>query len=136
MAIEDIMKAHIEALNNHAAVMEKFLAAGGTSAKPADTKAAAPKAAAKKTTTASKKKDTKPLVDQIAETAGEYMRAGDADDRKAAVENVKAIVDHFGADRLTNIDEEHHEQVLALLKSAAAGEELDLPEEGDDGSII
>lgn len=135
--IEDILKAHTDALNNHAAVMEKFLAAGGTKAAAASVDKAKPaadkaKANDKPAARTAGKKTEKALVDQIADVAGEYLKAGDADDRKAAVENVKAIVAHFGSDRLTNIDPEHHVEVLAALKRAAAGEDLGLEGDGDE----
>lgn len=134
MAFEDIIKAHTEALNNHTAALEKFVkaSAGATAATGAK---AADKPAATRSAAAAKKAE-KPLVDQIAEAAGAYLKAGDADDRKAAATNVKKIVVHYGADRLTSIDEEHHADVLALIKAFAAGEEPELGEGDGEGSII
>lgn len=133
MAFEDIIKAHTEALNSHTAALEKFVKASGGAAASAK---AADKPAASKPAASAAKKNEKPLVDQIAEAAGAYLKAGDADDRKAAATNIKKIVVHYGADRLTGIDEEHHADVLAHVKAFAAGEEPELGDGDGEGSII
>lgn len=97
-------------------------------AKPAEKPAAGKKAAPKAVT-----------ADDIAKAAGEYMKAGDDDDRAQAKANVKRIVEYFESDRLTNIDPEDFPEVLSMLKTFAAGDEPEAlaggDEEGEDSVI-
>lgn len=127
MPIEDTLKALTAALTEHTAALNKFV-----SAAKADATEAAPKAAPKK---AAPKKAGKSLKDQLAEAAGAYLKAGDADDRKAAAANVKKILARFEADRLTNIADDDLPAALEALQAFAAGEDPDLDGD-DDGALV
>lgn len=100
--------------------------AGG---EPTAKKAPAKKAPAKKAP--AKKKG--PTSDDVAAAFGEYLKTGDKDDRDTAKANVKAIIGHFETDRITNLDEEHFTEALALLEAFKEGEDpLGDGDGGDD----
>lgn len=134
MPIEDTLKALTAALTEHTAALNKFVSAAKADAPDA------PKASAKATRTTAKatsKKAEKPLKDQMAEAAGAYLKAGDADDRKAAAANVKKILARFEADRLTNIADDDLPAALEALQAFAAGEDPDLDGDDDgDGALV
>lgn len=131
MPIEDTLKALTAALTEHTAALNKFVSAAKADAPDA------PKASAKATAKAKPKKAEKPLKDQMAEAAGAYLKAGDADDRKAAAANVKKILARFEADRLTNIADDDLPAALEALQAFAAGEDPDLDGDDDgDGALV
>lgn len=128
MSLEDAILGLTKAVQENTARLDAML--GGAKAptktadKPAD-KAPADKAPAK----ASTKKPAGPTVDDIAEAAGAYLKAGDKDERATAKANLARICEHFKTDRLTNADPKHYAAVLKMVKTFAAG---DTPEEFAD----
>lgn len=101
-----------------------------TGGKAPATKAPAKKAPAKKAPA----KKSGPTSDDLATAFGEYLKTGDKDDRAAAKANVKAIIDHFEVDRITNLDEDKYQEALDLLAQYKEGEDPlgGGEEEGDD----
>ena len=68
------------------------------------------KATGEKTTT---KKG--PTVDEVAEKFGAYMTTGSAAAKKKAKQVVKAITEHFEAERVTKIDPGQFQEALDIL---------------------
>jgi hypothetical protein len=122
-----------------AAVEANTAALAGGASKPASKPAgkAAEKPAGKAASKPAAKKGPGP--DVLAETFGLYLKTGSAAERKEAKANVKAIIDHFEVDRITNLDPEHYEEALALLEQFKDGEDPlgdGEEEEEDDDSLM
>lgn len=139
MALEKLLTDLIAALEANTTATEEQNAklASMMGAKAADKPAAkaADKPADKPAAKPAPGKKTAPkavTADDIAKAAGEYMKAGDEDDRATAKANVRRIVEHYGSDRLTNIEPEHFPEVLSMLKAFAAGDEPEALAEGDE----
>lgn len=124
MSIEQLLTDLTEAIRENT---EAVKGAGGATTK----KAPAKKAPAKKAP--AKKQEV--TVDEIAKRAGAFLKTGSKDEREAAKSAVKAIIEHFDADRITNIDPENFPEVLKLIDAYEAGEDP-LAEEGGDESMI
>jgi predicted lipid-binding transport protein (Tim44 family) len=142
MSLEDALNRNSDLLEKHNALLEKVLA-GGKTAAPAANKPAASKPAADKA--ASKPAASKPAADKaaagkktpstavISQRFADYMKAGDEDDRNAAKANVRSLVEHYGAPKLTEIDPQHFPRLLEYLDAWEAGESVEFDElEGGD----
>lgn len=151
MALEETLEAIRDALvennellkiqnENSAAIMSKMGA--GTTGKPASGKPAEKKPATKKPAA---KKAGKMTLDKLKAAAGEYLGKSEDRDEKARLGTpLKAITEHYGVDRIGEIDEDHWVECHALLVKLAeaydeggveGAEELDLElaNEGDGG---
>jgi hypothetical protein len=123
------------ALEANTAAIEKMIEMSGgktTASKPAGGKATGGKPTGKPT---GKKK----TVDDIAEAFGAYLGVKDADERKERKANVKAIIDHYGVAKATEIDESDFDEALSFLQSYVNGEEPDFGEGGggdDDDALV
>lgn len=110
---------------------EALLAGGGGTTKSTGTKSTG---TTKKTTTSKKK--TGPAIDDVAEAFATYMKGGSKDERAEAKANVKAILDHFGAARITEMEEDNLQEAMDLLAKFKDGEDPlgdgDEDEDGDD----
>lgn len=129
MSIEQLLTDLTEAIRENTEALKG--SGGGTT-----TKKSSGGTTTKKTTTkkaATKKQEV--TVDEIAKRAGAFLKTGSKDEREAAKSAVKAIIDHFDADRITNIDPENFPEVLKLIDAYEAGEDP-LAEEGNDESMI
>lgn len=142
MSLEDALNRNSDLLEQHNALLTKVLAGGKTAAATATS--AAPAAAAKpaaKPAAAAAKPAAKPAakktpsVTQISERFGAYMKAGDDDDRNTAKANVRSLVAHYGAPKLTEIEPAHFPRLLEYLDGWEAGSEVefDALEEADGG---
>lgn len=142
MSLEDALNRNSDLLEKHNALLEKVLAGGKTAApaadKPAASKPTASKPAADKA--ASKPAASKPAADKaaagkktpstavISQRFADYMKAGDEDDRNAAKANVRSLVEHYGAPKLTEIDPQHFPRLLEYLDAWEAGESVEFDE--------
>lgn len=149
MSLEDALNRNSDLMEKHNALLEKVLA-GGKAAPAAAAEKAKPAAAATKAPAADKpaaKAAAKPAaakktpsVAVISQRFADYMKAGDDDDRNAAKANVRSLVAHYGAPKLTEIDTQHFPRMLEYLDAWEAGEEVEFDEleggeeEGDDDS--
>jgi hypothetical protein len=124
------------ALEANTAAIEKMIEMSGgktTASKPAGGKATGSKPTGKP---AGKKKTT---VDDIAEAFGAYLGVKDADERKERKANVKAIIDHYGVAKATEIDESDFDEALVFLQNYVDGEEPDFGEGGggeDEDALV
>lgn len=144
MSLEERIAELTAAISENTKRLDKML--GGATAKTEDkpaTKPAAGKPADKPATkpaAGSKAKPKAVTAQDVADFAGTYMKEGDDEDRANAKANIKRIVEHFGADRLTNIDAAEMGNVLAMLKAFQSGEDPLGDEEGEeedgDDSVI
>lgn len=124
MSIEDKLAELTEALKENTEALQS----GGGSA---TSKSSGTKAPSKSTT----KKDGI-TADQLAENFAEFMAEGSATDKKKAKKIVKAIVDHFGAARVSEIDFEDGPKAMELLKQYKDDEDpLEIFEE-DGESLV
>jgi hypothetical protein len=125
MSIEALLTRLAEALEENTKRLDAMLGsakpAATTEAKFAAAKPAAVKPAAVKPVTVT--------AADIADYAGESLKI----DRAAAKKAHAAICEHFGADRLTNIDPKHFPKVMELMKAFRAGQNpLAEEDEGDE----
>lgn len=143
MSLEDALNANTKAVLAHNALLEKMLA-GGTAAKPAAAAskpaaadkpaAAASKPAADKPKTTTDKRKGEITAEHVTERVTAFLKTGDKETRDERKTQVKAIIDHYGADRFTNIDPAKFEEALGFLSAYEAGEEPDFGDaDGDEG---
>lgn len=138
MSLEDALNANTKAVLAHNALLEKMLAGGKAPAagaskpadKPADKPASKPSTPAKTSTTKTKGEIT---VADVTERVTNFMKVSDKDVRDERKAQVKTIIDHYGADRFTNIDPASFAEALGFLKAYEDGEEPDFGGGGDDG---
>lgn len=85
---------------------------------------------------AGKKKETS--VDDVAKAFSDYLAVKDNDERSKRKDNVKAIVDYFGAKRATEIDPSNFDEALGYLQQYIDGETPEFAgAEGDeDGALV
>jgi len=135
MSLEEALNANTKAVLAHTAVLEKMLggakpAAAGT--KPAAAAATKPAASAPaKTTTTKKKAET--TAEDVAAKVTAFLKVGDKALRDERKEQVKTIIDHYGADRFTNIDPASFDEALGFLAAYEAGEVPDFGDGDTDG---
>jgi hypothetical protein len=134
MSLEDALNANTKAVLAHNALLEKMLAGGKAPAagasKPADKPASTPAKTPPKTTTTKTKGE--PTVADVTERVTAFMKVSDKDVRDERKAQVKTIIDHYGADRFTNIDPASFAEALGFLKAYEDGEEPDFGN-GDEG---
>lgn len=135
MSLEEAVNANTKAVLAHTAMLEKML--GGAKPAAAGTKPAAAAAATKpaasapaKTTTTKKKAET--TAEDVAAKVTAFLKVGDKALRDERKEQVKTIIDHYGADRFTNIDPASFDEALGFLAAYEAGEVPDFGD-GDTG---
>ena len=126
MSIETLLTRVAEALESNTEAMHALMKDSAGASKPASKPAAektaakpAAKPAANKTTT--KKGAT--TVEDVTEKVTAYLKTGSKAEREEHKEHVKAILDHYAADRFTNIDSENFDEALGFLEQFAAGED-------------
>lgn len=136
MSLEEALNANTKAVLAHTAVLEKML--GGAKPAAAGTKPAAAAAATKpaasapaKTTTTKKKAET--TAEDVAAKVTAFLKVGDKALRDERKEQVKTIIDHYGADRFTNIDPASFDEALGFLAAYEAGEVPDFGGGDTDG---
>lgn len=142
MSLEDNIAKLTAAVEKQNGLLEKMMAGAKTTAPAADkTPAAGAKtpAAGAKAPAAGAKAGTKPTAPKTPSLAvistrfGDYMKAGDEDAREAAKINVRALVAHYGAPKLTEIDAAHFPKLIEYLDKWEAGEEVEFDALDDDG---
>lgn len=122
MSIEALLTRMAEALESNTEAMQALMK---DSAKPASKPAAKPaakseaKPASKKTTT--KKGET--TADDVTERVSAYLKTGSKAEREERKGHVKQIIEHYGADRFTNIDSDSFDEALGFLDQFEAGED-------------
>lgn len=150
MSLEEALKANTAALERHTALLEKGIAAASgkaapsTGGKPAATggKPAGGKPAGGKP--ASKPKG--PTVEDVAARVTGYLKGveskAERDERK---EHVRRIIEYYGVEKFTAIDEGSFVEALAMLDTFEAGNEPELladpdneggEDEGDDDNMV
>jgi hypothetical protein len=125
MSIEALLTRLAEALEENTKRLDAMLGSAKPAAAPAAPKPAAAPAAPKPAATKSTKPAAVTAAD-IAAFAGESLKI----DKEAAKQAHSAVCEHFGSDRLTNIDPKHFGKVMELLKAFRAGENP-LADEGE-----
>lgn len=136
MSLEEALNANTKAVLAHTAVLEKMLggakpAAAGT--KPADTKAAGTKPATTKPAATTTKKKAETTAEDVAAKVTAFLKVGDKALRDERKEQVKTIIDHYGADRFTAIDPASFDEALGFLAAYEAGEVPDFGDGDTDG---
>lgn len=131
MSLEDALNANTKAVQEHTAQLKMMLAgakpAANSGSKPADKPV---EKAPPKTTTSKTKGD--PTVADVTERVTNFMKVSDKDVRDERKLQVKSIIDHYGADRFTNIDPSKFAEALSFLKAYEDGETPDFGD-GDEG---
>lgn len=135
MSIEALLKEHVAALNANTEALNKLIASGGSkpaaSGKATSTSA---KSSSGTKSTASSAKTTKSkgetTVEDVSERVTGYLKTGSKAEREDRKGHVKAIIDHYGAERFTTIDPENFDEALGFLKAFEDGED---PFAGDGG---
>lgn len=138
MSLEEALNANTKAVLAQNALLEKIagqkpgtaVAAGAAAA----TKPAGAAAAGKPAGTTSSKKKAETSAEDVAKKVTEFLKVGDKALRDERKEQVKTIIDHYGADRFTNIDPASFDEALGFLAAYEAGEVPDFGDgAGDDG---
>lgn len=138
MSLEEALNANTKAVQEHTAQLKLMLSGAKPAGKPtmpndkpaaSGTKAASTPA---KTTTTKKKAET--TAEDVAAKVTAFLKVGDKALRDQRKEEVKTIIDHYGADRFTNIDPASFDEALGFLAAYEAGEVPDFGDgDGDDG---
>lgn len=130
MSIEALLTRVAEALEANTDAMHALMKDSAGS-KPAA------KPAAK--TTKSKGETT---VEDVTEKVTTYLKTGSKAERKERKGHVKAILDHYEADRFTNIDPENFDEALGFLAQFEEGEDpfggdgAEEEDEDEDGTMV
>ncbi len=148
MPLEDLIIAHTKALDRNSAALEAILAnkpaaapqgaAAPGAGKSADAgKANAPGQTKAPGTAATGKgagKTKAASEDDLRNAFGAYLSVKDKDEREARKANVKAILDHFGASKATELPKENWADAIAYIKQFEAGETPNfMNEDGGEG---
>lgn len=124
MSLEEAIRENTAAIKEQTALIQAGVSkAGGKAADTTEEKAPAKKAPAKKP--AAKPKG-KPTEDDLRTKFGGYLQsAGDKAGKKILTETVKPILDHFGKEKLTEIDEDDRAEAMGYADLLIAGFEAD-----------
>ena len=136
MSLEDVLNRNNDLLERNNALLEKLVSGSPKAdvAKPVAAKPAAakPAAVAVKPAVGKKVESKAPSITLLAERFGAYMK--NVATRDDAMANVRAVVAHFGAPKLTEIDAKHFPKLLEYLDAWEAGEVVEFEEiDGDEG---
>ena len=131
MAIEEILTRVADALEANTAAMQQMMQSAGGKAPAAGKPAGKPagKAAAK-----AKEPSHEDKVKDAAEKVTAYLRNGSKEERAAAMANVQRIVEHFEADRFTNISADNFDEALDMFNDFTEGRTPEAFAEDDSGS--
>lgn len=133
MSLEDNIVKLTAAVEKQNGLLEKMLAGAKTPAAtaPAAGKTTAP-AAGKTTAPAKKTEPAKaPSVTVISTRFGNYMK--NEATRDEATGNVRSLVAHYGAPKLTEIDAKHFPKLIEYLDAWEAGQEVEFEALEEDG---
>lgn len=146
MSIEALLTRVAEALEANTDAMRALMkdsAGSKPASKPASSTKAADKPASKPAakpapkTTKSKGETT---VEDVTEKVTTYLKTGSKAEREERKGHVKAILDHYEADRFTNIDPENFDEALGFLAQFEEGEDPfggdGAEEEDEDGAMV
>lgn len=124
MSLEDALAANTAAIKEQTAFMKSLQGDKGAAGKPAGTgtKGTDKPATAKKVT-----------LDTIKEKFGAFLGTDDKKLRAKRIEQVGAMMNHFGVERATLLEEENWKEALGYLKQLEAGETPEYANEGDEG---
>lgn len=138
MSLEALLTKLTASLDRNSEALEALnTKAGGT--KPAADKPAAGKPAAGKPAAGKPAAGRKPkavTAEDVAEAVGAYLADADDDaDRKERKAKVRAVLDYFGAERVSAMDAAHFEEAMTYMKQLQAGEtpSFDGGDGGDGG---
>lgn len=141
MSIEALLTRVAEALEANTEAMHALMkdSAGSKSSGTKSTsltKAADKPAASSKTT----KKKGETTVEDVTEKVTTYLKTGSKAEREERKGHVKAILDHYDAERFTGIDPENFDEALGYLAQFEEGEDPfagdGAEEEGDDDAMV
>jgi hypothetical protein len=135
MSLEDAIAKLTASVDKQNGLLEKMLAGAKAPAAttPAAAGAKAPAAGAKAPAAGKKTEAPKaPSVTVISTRFGNYMK--NEATRDEALGNVRALVAHYGAPKLTEIDAKHFPKLLEYLDTWEAGGEVEFEALEDDGS--
>lgn len=144
MSIEALLTRVAEALEANTEAMHALMkdSAGSkssgtkstSSTKAADKPASKPAASSKTT-----KKKGETTVEDVTEKVTTYLKTGSKAEREERKGHVKAILDHYDAERFTGIDPENFDEALGYLEAFENGDDPfggDGAEEGDDDDAM
>jgi len=143
MSIEALLTRVAEALEANTDAMHSLMKDSAGS-KPASKPAASTKAADKPASkpAASSKTTTKKgatTVEDVTERVTTYLKTGSKAEREERKGHVKAILDHYDAERFTAIDAENFDEALGFLDTFEAGDDPfagDGADEGDEDDAM
>jgi hypothetical protein len=126
MSLEAKIEALTAAITKQTTLLESLK--GGVAAAPAkaEGKPAADKAAGDK-------KPNKITIETIKTKFGAYLSTDDKKERATRSANVKAMSEHFGVDRISEIGEDKYAEALKYLKEFEADGKASFQNEDDDG---
>lgn len=121
MSLEDALAANTAAIEKHTDALERFMKAAKSGAAPAaETKGEAKPAAKSQGKAAKPKKQPWDTHEDFIAYVGEYLKAGDTKENKQKIRNsVQPILDHFGASKFSEIEEEQREEACGYIKALA-----------------
>jgi hypothetical protein len=137
MSLEQALKDNTAAVLAHNALLEKMLAAGGKAASTGKPTAASDeKPAGKPTGKPASGKSSKPKAptsEDVAARVTGYLKGvetkAERDERK---EHVRRIIEYYGVEKFTAIDEDKFTEALGMLDDFEAGNEPELLSDPDN----
>lgn len=127
MSLEEALAANTAAIKEQTAFLKSLQGKGG------DAAAGAGKAAAGKPAGGKPAGAKKVTLDTIKERFGAFLGIEDKKKRAKRIEQVGAMMEHFGVERATLLEEEQWKEALGYLDQLEAGETPDYMNEGDEG---
>lgn len=126
MSLEEALAANTAAIKEQTAFLKSLQADKGGSASKA-----APAAAGKAASGGKPATSKKVTLDTIKEKFGAFLGTDDKKLRAKRIEQVGAMMNHFGVERATLLEEENWAEALGYLKQLEAGETPDYGNEGE-----
>lgn len=120
--LTEAVKANTAALSGKAPAKSTESAPSGKADKPASGKPSGKASGGKKKTT----------VETVAARFGAYLGGKTGTDKKTAAANVRRIVEHYEVDRVSEVDEDQFDELLAMLDKFEAGEDPFDDEDGEE----
>jgi hypothetical protein len=122
------LTAQTAAINAQTDFLKSMAAKGGAATTGAAAAATGTKAATPKPSTPKAK-----TIEDIRTAASAFLGVTDPDERTANKAKMKAMLDHFGVDRATNIPVENFAEALGYIEQFTKGETPDFMNEAEAG---
>ena len=136
MSLEDALAKLTAAVEKNSGLLEKMMAGAKAPAAAPAAAAGKPATAAGKPAAAAAPKKAEPAkapsVTVISTRFGNYMK--NEATRDEAMGDVRSLVAHYGAPKLTEIDAKHFPKLIEYLDAWEAGQEVEFEALEEDGS--